>query len=250
MVSVLARRSDAACALPRPSATASARLAKTTVSHSQTTTDQREEARVAEGEHGGQHGADLDDEHDRVADHHPRVELARGVGQRGDQHLRVEQTALHPTGRRHHRPSASGPSASAGKNVRPATMIDDADEHADEQRPMGGQGARRRRDRLLAGQRPGQREDQHDGDEPARQHAPARARCCRSRCSTEMPANADPLLLAADMNAYSTSDSPCGPGLRIDSLGFEQAHRQPGPGEHEHRHGEDVERDELDLARR
>ena len=40
MVSVLARRRLAACALPRPSATASARLAKMTVSHSQTTTHQ------------------------------------------------------------------------------------------------------------------------------------------------------------------------------------------------------------------
>ena len=37
MVAVLALRSDSACALPRPSATASARLAKTTVSQSQTT---------------------------------------------------------------------------------------------------------------------------------------------------------------------------------------------------------------------
>src|SRR5450631_4720261 len=37
MVSVLARRRLAACAFPRPSATASARLAKMTVSHSQTT---------------------------------------------------------------------------------------------------------------------------------------------------------------------------------------------------------------------
>ena len=36
MVSVLALRRVSACALPRPSATASARLAKTTVSHSQT----------------------------------------------------------------------------------------------------------------------------------------------------------------------------------------------------------------------
>ncbi len=36
MVSFLAARSVAACALPRPSATASARLANTTVSHSQT----------------------------------------------------------------------------------------------------------------------------------------------------------------------------------------------------------------------
>ena len=37
MVSRLVLRSVSACALPRPSATASARLAKTTVSQSQTT---------------------------------------------------------------------------------------------------------------------------------------------------------------------------------------------------------------------
>ena len=38
MVEVREARSDAACALPRPSATASARLAKSTVSHSQRAT--------------------------------------------------------------------------------------------------------------------------------------------------------------------------------------------------------------------
>ena len=37
MVAVFVLRSDSACALPRPSATASARLAKITVSHSHTT---------------------------------------------------------------------------------------------------------------------------------------------------------------------------------------------------------------------
>src|SRR4249919_1524531 len=37
MVAVLVLRSDSACAFPRPSATASARLAKMTVSHSHTT---------------------------------------------------------------------------------------------------------------------------------------------------------------------------------------------------------------------
>ena len=40
MVSFLAARSVAACALPRPSATASAALAKSTVAHSHTATDQ------------------------------------------------------------------------------------------------------------------------------------------------------------------------------------------------------------------
>ena len=32
---------------------------------------------------------------------------------------------------------------------------------------------------------------------------------------TLIPANADPLLLAAEVNAYKTSDSPCGPVLSI-----------------------------------
>ena len=32
---------------------------------------------------------------------------------------------------------------------------------------------------------------------------------------TEMPAKADPLLLPAEVNAYNTSDSPCGPVLSI-----------------------------------
>ena len=40
MVAVLVLRRDSACALPRPSATASARLAKITVSHSQMTISQ------------------------------------------------------------------------------------------------------------------------------------------------------------------------------------------------------------------
>ena len=48
-----------------------------------------------------------------------------------------------------HRPSASGPSARAGRKVS-ATRIDgDADDHADEQRLVGGQGARRGRVRAV-----------------------------------------------------------------------------------------------------
>ena len=93
-MSVLVLRSDSACALPRPSATASARLAKTTVSHSQTTVSQREPGRVDDRQDGAPHRADLDDEHDRVAPQRAGVELAQRVGQRLPQHLRVEQSAL------------------------------------------------------------------------------------------------------------------------------------------------------------
>ena len=66
MVSVLARRNASACALPRPSATASARLANSTVSHSQMTISQANTRRVGDRDHRGEHRADLDDEHDRV----------------------------------------------------------------------------------------------------------------------------------------------------------------------------------------
>ena len=60
-----ARAASRPAPCPRPSATASARLAKITVSHSHAATDHGECARVGNGKHGGEHGADLDDEHDR-----------------------------------------------------------------------------------------------------------------------------------------------------------------------------------------
>ena len=42
---------------------------------------------------GGDHGADLDHEHHRVADLHPRVELAQRLDQRRAQDLGIEQRA-------------------------------------------------------------------------------------------------------------------------------------------------------------
>ena len=96
MVSVLARRSVAACALPRPSATASARLAKTTVSHSQTDDQPGERPTGRDRQDGGEHRADLDDEHHRVAPQGARVELAQRVRQRPQQLPGVEQAAADP----------------------------------------------------------------------------------------------------------------------------------------------------------
>ena len=63
-VSVLARRKDAAWALPRPSATASETLANSTVSQSHTTIDQPKNVGIGDRQRGRQHRADLDDEHD------------------------------------------------------------------------------------------------------------------------------------------------------------------------------------------
>ena len=94
-----------------------------------------EHAGVRDREHRGEHGPDLHDEHHRVAPQRARVELAQRGGQRRPQHLRVEQPGADPPlpaegglgrvrvrGEARQRggahawiPSASGPSASAGK---------------------------------------------------------------------------------------------------------------------------------------
>ena len=93
-VSVLALRRVSACALPRPSATASARLAKTTVSHSQAVIAQPNQSpgsltarTVVSTEPTSDH------EHHGGLDHHPRVELAQRVRQGLEQLLGVEQPA-------------------------------------------------------------------------------------------------------------------------------------------------------------
>ena len=84
-VSFLVRRSDSAWALPRPSATASARLANSTVNHSQTAMSDGEHARRGDRRDRDEHRADPHDEHDGVAQLGAGVELAQRVGQRGPQ---------------------------------------------------------------------------------------------------------------------------------------------------------------------
>src|SRR6185436_9790762 len=76
-------RKLAAWALPRPSATASAKLAKTTVNQSQKLTLNVNQS--------GEHAADLDDEHDRVLDHVLRHELAKALPNRRPHDFRIEE---------------------------------------------------------------------------------------------------------------------------------------------------------------
>ena len=82
IVSERVARSVAACALPRPSAIASAKFANSTVNHSHTaispakTFSRRDRANEEDGHEGA---ADLDDEHHRVPGHPARIELAHAV---------------------------------------------------------------------------------------------------------------------------------------------------------------------------
>ena len=85
IVSLRALRRLAACALPRPSATASAKLAKSTVNQSQIAscaTKPRSAGSASKNSHSGQRRAHHGHEHDRVFDHQTRVEFLERVADR------------------------------------------------------------------------------------------------------------------------------------------------------------------------
>ena len=107
--SFLVLRNESACALPRPSATASARFANSTVNHSHSATAMVNTLGSVDGEDRDQHRADPDDEHDRVAQLVARVELAQRVRERRQQLARVEiPLPTWPGSRRGGRGSARG----------------------------------------------------------------------------------------------------------------------------------------------
>ncbi len=99
MVSVLVLRSASACALPRPSAIASAKFAKSTVNQSQSViwplksrlrppvNKSRTNRKVS---HNAAH---FDHEHDRVLGDQPGIKLAEGVHDRALDDRRIEQRA-------------------------------------------------------------------------------------------------------------------------------------------------------------
>ena len=154
--------------------------------------------------------------------------LRSASGSRLPQHLRVEQAALHALVRRAGLRLRSGSGIDCGcchlvnsfsewaeREHRQEGQGDqdqgDAGDHADELRSMGGQRAERTPACCPVW--------------PASRPAPAPKTIGRNRPNTIakpravlyhsvltlMPAKAEPLLLAAEVNAYSTSDSPCGP---------------------------------------
>ena len=129
-------RSDAACALLRPSASASAKLANSTVNHSQNATARMNPAGASplprqglQPQHRGEDAAAVDDEHHRVAPLLARMELAQRIDDGRAQQRRVEECgflACHGVGFRKFgwgppqfawgsiRCSTTGPRASAG----------------------------------------------------------------------------------------------------------------------------------------
>ena len=100
-VSVRALRSVSAWALPRPSATASAKLAKSTVNHSHAATRPANRfwvpdrgAQVSDEQERGEHAAELHHEHHRVADHGSWRQLDEAVAHRPSHNRRVHHGLL------------------------------------------------------------------------------------------------------------------------------------------------------------
>ena len=94
-------RSAFACALPRPSAIASAKFANSTVSQSQkaiTPTNQSwsrlSSRELEEEDHGRDHAAELDDEHHGVPHLLPRIELRERIADRDEHELAREHACL------------------------------------------------------------------------------------------------------------------------------------------------------------
>ena len=134
-------RRASACALPRPSATASAKLANSTVNHSQNAIWPEKAGgpswvmRSRMKKHGHDERDDFGDEDHRIAGERARVELAEGVDRRRAHDMRVEQALRLDFGRHGklrvkgfalqkalplsiRKCSTTGPSASAGKYCR------------------------------------------------------------------------------------------------------------------------------------
>jgi len=104
-LSVRVFRSDSACALPRPSATASAKLANSTVNHSHTMIWKVKPRffaarhQIAQEDDRRQRGDHLNHEHHGALDHDPRIEFCQRRTDGRHYDLRVEH--------RRHRVSAS-----------------------------------------------------------------------------------------------------------------------------------------------
>ena len=103
IVSERVLRSVSACALPRPSATASAKFANSTVNQRNPATSaantfwfDARRSEVGEEQDRREHAADLDDEHHRVLQQVTRVELDEAVDRRAAQDRAVQQRRAGP----------------------------------------------------------------------------------------------------------------------------------------------------------
>ena len=189
-----AARSVSACALPRPSAIASAKLAKSTVNQSQSAICRVKPMSPRTGRRMSRTSTSVvstlptqHHEHHRVPHHVPRVELDERVARSraGRSAGRTAGAWLSGHVRRASRRCISrcstiGPSASAGKKVSAPTIRMTPTSSTTNSGVVTGKRARRLGRDLLLGQEAGEREHRDDHREAADQHREPEQRCCSS----------------------------------------------------------------------
>ena len=194
------RAALAACALLRPSASASAKLANSTVNQSHSATARMNPAGASplprerlDAEHGRQDAADVDDEHHRVAPLHARVELGERVADRRPHERRVEQRERRVAGRMDHgahladkqrrgarRPGRARAPARSSARRRAATVPISSTTNSG---PCVGSVPAVTGNALLRRERAGDREHRHDHARSGRTTSRWRASRCRTACS-------------------------------------------------------------------
>src|SRR5579875_589011 len=257
-VSRLVLRSVSAWALPRPSATASARLANTTVSQSQTTMVQlnTEGVRIAvyrvsaapasttnmTGLRTWTRGSSFfrasgaDFSSIRGSSRPPPMRrsavAALAAGWAGASGLVVMDMSVQSFG--------EGAQGERGEVGQADEHEDHRDQHAGEQRGSGVEGARAGRHGLLSGQRPGQAEGEDLRREPAEQHDDATGHLVPGRRRAEA-AERRPVVVGHRGERVDHLGQAVRPGVEDGLLAHSGADRQPGRGQDEHRHGEEVQ---------
>ena len=214
-----ARRRASACAWPRPSAIASAKLANSTVNHSQAATPRMKPAGASpcprsacDAQGGREQRAHQHHEHHRVAELDPRVELAERLGQPPGGRAAARTGAapsvwpslgssLRQCAPASIRCSTTGPSARAGNRVSAPTTSTVATTSSTNSGVWVGSVPGPAGSLLLGGQRAGQRQHGHHQPVAADEHGQPQGQRRRRACPAASPANALPLLLAAEENA-------------------------------------------------
>src|ERR1700689_1150056 len=266
IVSRLARRRVSAWALPRPSATASARLAKTTVSHSQTTMVQlnADGVRMAVYMHSTAPTSTTNMTGFLSWTRGSSFLNASGV----DRHSIFGSSRPPPTRRGSvaclEEAGAGVPGVSVVTDISVKSFCEDsqrerrevgqadededhADEHADEQRRSRIQRSGARRCRRLSGQRPGQAEGEDLRCEPAEQHRDAAGDLVEGRSGAQAGEGRPVVVGLGGVRVHDLGQA-VRPGIEDVALTPVRADRDRRHGQDDHRQGQEVQRRVLHLG--
>src|SRR5665213_2018251 len=140
-----------------------------------------------------------------------------------------------------HRPESDG-----GEIGEPADDEDDADQQADEERPLGREGAGRRRQELLLRQRPGDREQGDHEDEPAHEHRRRQRRIVEEGVGGDAGERAAVVAGGRGEGVEDLAEA-VRPGIGDAREPGRHNRRQRGPSEDRQRQGEERQDGHLDL---